>query len=70
MSRLRDLYAEARAQWSRLQACWEETRTQWEDDVADEFERHHWQIWEERVPAFLEALEKLEEVTCRALKDT
>ena len=69
MSRLSDLYAEVRAEWTRLQACWEETRTQWKDDVADEFERHQWQVWEERLPAFLAALEKLEEVTSRALRD-
>ena len=69
MSRLRDLCAEARADWSRLQAFWKETRSQWQDDVADEFERHQWQAWEERVPAFLDALEKLEDLTSRALRD-
>ena len=69
MSRFRDLRAEARADWIRLQTCWEEARTQWEDDVADQFERHQWQAWEERVPGFLDALERLEEITSRALKD-
>jgi hypothetical protein len=58
MSTLRDIQAEARAEWSRLQACWEETRGQWQDDVADEFERRRWRVWEEQIPAFLDALEK------------
>jgi hypothetical protein len=70
MSRLKDLHGEARAEWSRLQACWEEARNQWQDDVADEFERHRWRAWEEHVPAFLDALEKLEEITSRALRET
>jgi hypothetical protein len=70
MSKLRDIHAEARAEWSRLQACWEEARSQWQDDVADEFERHRWRAWEEHVPAFLDALEKLEETTNRAIRET
>jgi|ERR1035441_10406562 hypothetical protein len=70
MSTLRDIQAETRAEWSRLQACWDETRSQWQDDVADEFERHRWRAWEEQMPAFLDALEKLEEIASRALRET
>ena len=70
MSKLGDIHAEERAEWSRLQACWEEARSQWRDDVADKFERHRWRAWEERVPAFLSALEEMEEIASRALRET
>lgn len=70
MSTLREIQAEARTEWSQLQACWEEARRQWQDDAADEFERHRWRAWEEQVPAFLDALDRLEEIAARALRET
>jgi hypothetical protein len=70
MSRLSDIHADQRAEWSRLQVYWQEARGQWQDSVADEFARHHWRHWEQRVPAFLDALERLEVVTSRALRET
>ncbi len=70
MSRLADIRAQARADWSRLEALWFEARRQWQDSAADEFERRRWLVWEERVPAFLDALEELEEVTSQALRET
>lgn len=70
MSRAGGIHADMRAEWSKLQACWQATREQWRDEVADEFERHRWQEWEQRVPAYLSALEELEEIASRALRET
>jgi hypothetical protein len=67
---LRHIHDEFGTEWSKLQACWEEARGKWRDEVADDFERRRWREWEERVPAFLGALQQLEEVISRALKDT
>ncbi|MGE3276475.1 MAG: hypothetical protein AB7O67_15280 [Vicinamibacterales bacterium] len=70
MSRLKDIHGEARAEWSRLQEHWRNARSQWTDGVASDFERRQWQAWEETVPAYLDALQELEEVTSRALRET
>lgn len=70
MSRLAEIHAEVRVEWSKLQACWRATREQWQDEVADEFERYRWQAWEERVSAYLSALEELDEIASRALRET
>lgn len=70
MSKLSDIHADAQAEWLRLRTCWQEVRRQWPDGVADKFERHRWQVWERQVPEFLNALEKLEEVASRALRET
>ena len=70
MSKLSQIHDELRADWSKLQACWQETRGQWHDEVADDFERRRCQEWEQRVPEFLHALEDLEETARRALRET
>ena len=70
MTRLGKIHGEVRGEWSKLQACWQTTRMQWSDEVGDEFERRRWQEWEQQVPAFLAALEELEEIANRALRET
>ena len=70
MNEFGEIHADLRAEWSRLQACWEATRERWRDEVADDFERGRWQEWEQQVPAFLNALDHLEEIARRALIET
>jgi len=70
MSRLGEIHDELRAEWSRLQSCWQSTREQWRDQVAESFERARWQEWDQRASDFLLALKELEETTNRALKET
>lgn len=70
MSGLGELNNEIRAEWSKLRSSWQSTRAQWQDEVADQFERNRWQVWEDRVPAFLKELEELEETASRALRET
>lgn len=70
MSRLGNVHEEMRAEWARLQECWQTTREQWDDEVAESFERGRWQEWEAQVPEFLRALEDLEDVVARALRET
>ncbi len=70
MSGLSEIYGDMQAEWSRLQASWQATREQWRDEVADSFERGRWQEWDKQAPAFLRALEELEEVMSSALRET
>jgi hypothetical protein len=70
MSKFGEIHNELQADWSKLQAAWQATREQWHDEVGDDFERRRWQEWEQRVPAFLRALEDLEEIASRALRET
>ncbi|HEY1731471.1 MAG TPA: hypothetical protein VGG15_06970 [Terriglobales bacterium] len=70
MSKFSEIHDAVRADWSKLQACWQATRAQWRDEVADDFERRRWQEWEQGVPAFLRALEHLDETVSRALRET
>jgi hypothetical protein len=70
MTRHADTYDELKAEWMTLRNCWLATREQWRDDVAVGFERGRWQEWEERVPAFLRALEDLEAVSVNSLEET
>lgn len=69
MNKLGEIHDDLRADWSRLQTCWQTTREQWRDQVAESFERRRWQEWEQRVPAFLQDLEDLEEEVERALRE-
>ena len=70
MSRLATIHDDMRAEWSRLQASWQAAREQWRDEVADSFERGRWQEWDKQAPAFLRALDELEEVMSSALRET
>lgn len=62
MSRLGELRAELQADWSHLQCQWRAARSLWSDEVGNHFERSRWQHWAEGVPAFLAAIDELEEV--------
>lgn len=70
MSRLSEIHGEMRADWSRLQACWQATREEWRDEVANNFTRGRWQEWDKQTPLFLRALEELEQITSDALRET
>jgi hypothetical protein len=70
MNRLSEIRAEAQADWSRLQACWEAARAQWHDEVADNFTRRRWQEWDQQTRLFLHALEELEQIASDALRET
>ncbi len=61
---------ELQSEWHRLRDCWLTTRGQWRDEVAVSFERGRWQEWEDRVPAFLRALEDLDAMSARLLEET
>ncbi|MDB5073669.1 MAG: hypothetical protein JWM87_4780 [Candidatus Eremiobacteraeota bacterium] len=69
MSALGGVRDEVRSEWGRLRACWQSVRAQWTDEVADRFERDRWRRWEEATPAFLSALDDLDDVIAAALRD-
>jgi len=69
MSKLSDIHGDMQAEWTRLQASWQAAREQWHDEVAESFERGRWQEWDRQTPAFLRALEELEEISSRALRE-
>ena len=62
MSRLSDTREELQADWSKLHGRWQAARELWTDEVGSAFERVRWQHWATGVPAFIDALEELEEV--------
>jgi hypothetical protein len=70
MSKLSDLHVGLQAEWGRVQAFWRAAREQWRDEVADNFERRHWQEWDQQTAAFLRAFDELEEIVNSALQDT
>jgi hypothetical protein len=70
MSRLDEIHGEMSAEWSRLLACWQTTREQWNDEVAESFEQRRWQEWEVQVPAYLRALQELENIADSAMRET
>lgn len=47
--------------WSSLQAQWAQCRSEWNDGVAERFEREFWSEWEELVPRALPLLRELED---------
>ena len=69
MSKLSEMHGDMRAEWTQLQASWQAAREHWQDDVAESFERGRWQEWDKQMPAFLHALEELEDISSRALRD-
>ena len=69
MSRLAATRDDLRADWARLQGLWQASREHWRDEVANTFERGRWQEWEETVPAYLRALEELDALATRVLRD-
>ena len=68
MSKISEIHAEMQAEWLRLQATWAMTREQWQDEVANNFERGRWQEWDKQVPPLLRALEELDETIDDALR--
>jgi hypothetical protein len=70
MNRFAAILEDARADWSRLQAHWELTQQHWRDELAAEFERGRWRAWDETVPAYLRALEELNEVAKQVSRET
>jgi uncharacterized protein YukE len=69
MSRLAATRDDLRADWGRLQARWDAARQHWRDEVADTFERGRWQDWEETVPAYLRALQELDQLANRVSRE-
>jgi hypothetical protein len=67
MSPLDGPTSELASQWSKLRACWNVTSEKWNDEVANAFAKKHWEEWERELPAFLAALENLDEVVGEAL---
>jgi len=58
------------SEWRILQRQWENTRQQWQDAVAEAFEREFWQQLETEVPYFLKSISDLDEVLEQALRHT
>ncbi len=52
-----------------LRARWEETRAHWKDDVAQDFEDHHWRPLETQTQITLRAIDRLSEELARARQD-
>jgi hypothetical protein len=52
-----------------LRARWEETRANWKDDVAQDFDDHHWQPLEMQTEIALRAIDRLSEEFDRARQD-
>jgi hypothetical protein len=69
MSRLSETRAELQADWSKLQGRWEAARELWTDEVGSAFERVRWQHWATGAPAFIDALEQLEEILIQASRE-
>lgn len=70
MNRFAAILEDARADWSRLQGHWQLTQQHWRDEVATNFERYRWRAWDETVPAYLRALEELNEVAKQVSRET
>lgn len=56
-------------EWGRFQASWHDSRAQWKDTVALDFERQFWMPIETEMPQFLAALEKLSDEISAAKRD-
>lgn len=52
-----------------LRAQWQQTRSQWKDDVAKEFEERYWNLLEGNVLSTLAALDRLEQVFIQLRND-
>jgi hypothetical protein len=52
-----------------LRARWEETRAHWKDDVAQDFDDHHWRPLEMQTEVALRAIDRLAEELSRARQD-
>lgn len=68
MSSLSDIHHRMRSEWSALEHQWQSTRSQWNDVIADHFERVYWRQLEEGVPDFLRKLELVEQTLDQALR--
>lgn len=55
--------------WSTLADCWQQTRSQWRDGTALEFERRFWQEVERQTRELMVAAERLDEALACALRD-
>lgn len=65
-----EIYDRITRRWKDLRDQWAATRQKWRDTVGDRFEREFWQEWEKVVPQFLKAVDDLEKVLDRAVRDT
>lgn len=54
------------AHWKILQQRWQASRAQWDDVVAQRFEREQWHEYEQTVPATLKEMRQLAEVLAQA----
>ncbi len=61
-SKLNDAFKELRARW-------EDTRAYWKDEVAQDFEDHHWRPLEIQVQATLRGLDQLAQELARARQE-
>jgi hypothetical protein len=52
-----------------LQARWEETRDRWKDEVAQDFDEHHWRPLQIQTEVALRAIDRLSEELARARQD-
>lgn len=55
--------------WRALGEIWLRTCELWDDRVRRQFERDFWQEYEAVVPATMKAMDRLEEVMARALRE-
>jgi hypothetical protein len=61
-SKLKDALKELRARW-------EETRAHWKDDVAQDYDDHHWRPLEMQTEVALRAIDRLSEELAKARQD-
>ena len=66
MSELTQHVENVRREWQKLQSVWEDTRTKWRDDVADDFQKQQWQPLEVQVGIYIKVLEE----TCMGVSRT
>jgi uncharacterized protein YlxP (DUF503 family) len=68
MNVLSDIHDGLRSEWSVLESQWRSTRNQWNDAVADLFEKDFWHELEDGIPTFLRELEHVNETLDHALR--
>jgi hypothetical protein len=57
-------------QLSLLDAAWDQAAQHWQDEMARDFDRHHWTPLRQEFRSYLDALARLREVLAAAERDT
>jgi len=69
MRPLDDAHEHLKADWRVLQTRWQASRAQWDDAVAQRFEKDFWQECEQVLPATMQEILKLSEVLAQARRN-